>query len=89
MNDLKGTLEKALAEIKGENVKISIMSADMVADLGLDSIEFVDLFFKLERSLKVELEFADLKRYCRQKRKGHELKILAEDVIEYLTSLAR
>ena len=85
--DSKAILVTAIRQIKGEDSAAPGPGVDLVYDLCLDSIEFAELFFKLEHELNVELEYSDLKRLCRNKRKNKELKIFFEDVLEYIASI--
>jgi len=82
---LAAVLLTSLSKVTGEELASIGPQVDLINDLGIDSIEFVDLFFKLEHRLQVELDFADLKRLCRAKRKN-DMRILFEDVMEYLAS---
>lgn len=83
LNHLKATL----GEVKQSDFSSVTLSQDLVGEFGLDSIEFIEVLFKLENKIKKELEFQDLVRFCRTQENSDVLKVRLEFVVNYILQI--
>ena len=87
MNDIATILKSVLTEIKGNDFSQISPDLDLIQGAEVDSIEFIELFFKTEQKLNLELEFYDLKMFCRSRRAAGDLRILFGDVVDYIDTV--
>jgi hypothetical protein len=60
----------------------------LIAELGAESIDFLDISCEMEKILDVEMDFRRLFRAKRAKMQGGALDLSVQDVVDHLKDLA-
>lgn len=78
LNNLEKEIQAMFARITGLEVEEIGMEADIVKDLGIDSLKVIEITVELERSYKIRLKDSDLKNIRTVKDAVHLLSNLLE-----------
>ena len=58
----------------------------LIKDLGIESIDMVDIAYELEQILSTEVDFADVLRFAREKAKDRDYELKVQDIVDFLKS---
>jgi acyl carrier protein len=68
------------------NIPASRISSEvnLIRDLGVQSIDILDIGFELEVSIRKSINFADILRFARSRVSGNAFDLKVRDIVEYL-----
>lgn len=88
MSDPTSAVYAALASIKGVDAAVA-PTASLTRDLGLESIDVVDLFFEIEQSTGIVIELNQLVGEMRGSQGRRFEEVTIQDLVDYLQMHAR
>ena len=73
----------AFAEVKGENDRV-ITELTTIDDLGLDSLDFIDLAYEIEKLTESRLDFVKLQKWQRGQTQNINSPMTVKDLLDFL-----
>lgn len=81
---IRNTMVEVLREIMGDDsLKISDQDR-LIEDIGLESIDFIDLIFGLERALKIKIDLDSFSKEMMRHNVGRYLGLRVENIINFV-----
>jgi acyl carrier protein len=88
MSQAQTAVYNALASIKGVSAEVP-PTASLTRDLGLESIDVVDLFFEIEQSTGIVVELNQLIGHMRGPAGRRFEEVTIQDLVDYLRAHAK
>ncbi len=77
-------IQNSIREILGnQNIEISEKSR-LIEDIGLESIDFVDLVFELEKRLNISFDLDSFSKYMMSFNVGRYLNVKVSDLVNFI-----